>query len=97
MEPNRVVQLSKWYCLFLPLILAVLLDKKTHKKTWKGVLCCRSGHKIRPLEKLRRDRTPAKKRKVDEATPGGSGFQQSSGLDGSSGNQIDLSHTSDIK
>ena len=80
----------------------------THRKLWKDVLCCRTGHqhKIRSVEKQRRDRvmatnwvvvdsTPAKKRKVDEATPGGSGFQRSHG--GSSGNQIDRLHTSDIK
>ena len=41
------------------------------------------------------DSTPAKKRKVDESTPGGSGFQRP--LDGSSGNQIDwLGRTRDI-
>ena len=38
---------------------------------------------------------PAKKRKVDESTPGGSGFQRP--FDDSSGNQIDwLGHTRDI-
>ena len=78
-----------------------------HRKLWKDVLCCRTGHqhKIRYAEKQRRDSaavnravanpTPAKNRKLDEATPGGSGFQRPHG--GSSGNQIDRLHTSDIK
>ena len=80
----------------------------THRKLWRDLLCCRTGHqhKIPYFEKQRRDRvmatnwvvvdsTPAKKRKVDESTPGGSGFQRP--LDGSSGNQIDwLGRTRDI-
>ena len=72
----------------------------THRKLWRDLLCCRTGHqhKIPYFEKQRRDReiaanrvvaesTLAKKRKVDKATPGGSGFQRP--LDGTSGNQID--------
>ena len=59
-----------------------------HRKLWKDVLCCRTGHKhkIRYVEKQRRGNA-ATNRKVDEATPGGSEFQRP--YDGSSGNQID--------
>ena len=98
MEPAHYSR-SKW-CLAPFSLIAVRLDKITHRKLWKDVLCCRTGHqhKIRYVEKQRRDRvmatnwvvvdsTPAKKRKVDESTPGGSGFQRP--LDGTSGNQID--------
>ena len=106
MEPAHYSR-SKW-CLAPFSLIAVRLDKMTHRKLWKDVLCCRTGHqhKIRSVEKQRRDRvmaanravgnpTPSKKRKVNEATPGGSGFQRP--LDGSSGNQIDwLGRTRDI-
>ena len=105
MEPAHYSR-SKW-CLAPFSLIAVRLDKMTHRKLWKDVLCCRTGHqhKIRSVEKQRRDSaaanravgnpTPSKKRKVNEATPGGSGFQRP--LDGSSGNQIDwLGRTRDI-